>query len=115
MRSCFDIKLLFSVIRFRMTRSLADEQVVENNEVTLWVDVAKKASSVIWFRGGDEVQSNESFIIGVSRGGLRHSLTIRRVTANEEGEYSVHIDNGNERLITSKCNVKIKGAYNVIQ
>ena len=86
-------------------RPLENLEVTENNEAVFECQLSKDDSHVEWwFRGTPIVPSHHHLI--ASRGVI-HQLIIPKVAMNDEGEYSVRVDNKN----TSTAQLFVKGEF----
>lgn len=86
-------------------RPLENIEVTENNEAVFECQLSKEDTQVEWwFRGMPIVPSQHHLI--ASRGHIRQ-LIIPKVAMNDEGEYSIRVDNKN----TSTAQLFVKGKY----
>lgn len=87
---------------------LRNAEVKKCGEITLSA-VISKPRQVEWFKDGSKINCNERFDVQVSEGGYRHSLTIKNVELNDQGDYFIHVRNRTNDNIISNCILTVKG------
>ena len=82
---------------------------MEEETITLVLEISKPRN-VTWLCAGNQV-SGERFKIGVDETGLKHTLTVVNITLDENAEFTVQIDDQSYGVVTSNCQVTVKGVY----
>jgi hypothetical protein len=78
--------------------------VTENGNIALECGVNMRTSEPVWRHKGKEIQSSSRYLIRVE--GTKHTLTIKNVTFQDEGEYTVDFGE-----VSSKTTVVIQGTF----
>ncbi|XP_060599062.1 uncharacterized protein LOC132752715 [Ruditapes philippinarum] len=79
----------------------------ENENIALECGVNMRTSEPVWRHDGEEIQSCSRYLIQVE--GTKHILTIKNVTFQDEGEYTVDFGE-----VSSKTTVIIQGETDVL-
>ena len=83
---------------------LNDLTVLEQQNISLEVQVSKPGAHLVWFKDGTEISPSERIDINVE--GTIHKLYIKQAILNDEGEYVVTVG-----LAVSKGMVHVKGGF----
>ena len=86
---------------------LADTTTMETETIVLLLEISKPRN-VVWLCKGEKVTA-ERFKISVDDTGLKHTLTIEDITLDENAEFTVQIDDQSYGVVTSNCQVTVKG------
>ena len=77
---------------------------MEQQNISLEVEVNKPGAHLVWFKDGTELTPSERIDIDVE--GTVHKLYIKQAVLNDDGEYVVTVG-----LAVSKALVHVKGTF----
>ena len=90
----------------KIAKNLVDTEGIEESSVDLAVEVTKPNQKAKWTRNGRPINPNEERFAGrymITSEGNIHKLTITNLKLNDAGEFSVTVDDLND-----KCKLTVK-------
>lgn len=81
---------------------LADQTVMEYENFKLECTVSRPDRPATWYKDGKKLEPSER--VKITTKDKQHTLSVERVDAEDEAEYSIKVDQ-----LTSKCTVLVEG------
>ena len=94
--------------------SSTDLVAAEGEDVVLTLNISKPRR-VTWYKGGQVLADVERFQTTVSDDGLKHTLSIKCITLDENGEFLALVDDNQHGTVTSSFKISVRGMFALYQ